>query len=299
MKVRGLAVLFYLGLAPFFWCSSIRKRNTFLAFHLRQAMAVFLSLFLLVFFFVLSVGVVSLLMVDMRWFYDRFHPEPHLMSVLRKLFLCWAVFWMYAAGLAAWGSERELPVVGWLSRKPRLLLACFVAFCLLYGTVAAVLPVTLHAMSLVRQDARPGQVYMLYEDIDRFPRWMFALGLYPISRAATERWGRGSVVMLKLSREAIQRAVREGRFVFIGSHGRSTGLLLEDSYVTPEQVRAMGPSPRLQFVYLTSCDSGTQRQAWEEAFAPAKVVTYDRLTAVLEHIWWLWHEGPKVVRTIQ
>ena len=58
----------------------------------------------------------------------------------------------------------------------------------------------------------------------------------------------------------------------------------------------MPQSDRLEFVYLTGCDSGAQETAWKNAFAPARVVTYNRLTSVFEHIWWLWVRAPRVVR---
>jgi len=248
--------------------------------------------------FVASVAVVSMLMVHFRAFYDQYHPEPHLMSALRKLFLCWLVFWVYGTALAVYGSDRELPVAGWLARKPRCLLSAMLCFVVLYAAILGTVPLAMHAASLARADIAPGKAYMLYEDIDRFPRWVFTLGFYPIARTATQRWGPGSVVAHKLSRDAIRRALQEGHFVFIGSHGRATGLLLEDGYVTPEEVKAMGARASLQFVYLTSCDSGAQRDAWEQAFAPAKVVTYDRLTAVLEHAWWLFFKGPEVIRSL-
>jgi hypothetical protein len=295
---RGLAVLFYLGLAPAFWLSKSRNRTPFLTHHFGQAMAIWFMFFVLLMVFVASVVVVSMLMVHFRGFYDQYNPEKPLMSIVRKLFLCWLVFWVYGVALAAWGSERELPVAGWLARKPRCLLSALLAFVVLYAAILGTVPLAMHAASLARADTAPGKAYMLYEDIDRFPRWMFTLGFYPIARAATQRWGPGSVVALKLSRDAIRRALQEGHFVFIGSHGRATGLLIEDGYVTPEEVKAMGAGASLQFVYLTGCDSGAQREAWEQAFAPAKVVTYDRLTAVIEHGWWLLFKGPDVIRSL-
>lgn len=261
-------------------------------------MAVFFLLTVLLGLFLLSASCASLMMVHLRWFYDQYHPEPHLMHLLRILFLCWVVFWVFATGLALRGSDVELPLVDWIARKPRCLFSAFLSFCILYTAIAFTVPLSLYAELMVRQDAKPGKVYLLYEDINRFPRWIFSLGFLPISRAAAQRWGDGNAVSLRLSRKSLERAVREGQFVFIGSHGRAVGLLLEDGYVTPEEIKEMRPGTQLRFVYLTSCDSGAQREAWEQAFAPAQVVTYDRLTAVLEHIWWLWFTGPEIVRTM-
>ena len=31
---------------------------------------------------------------------------------------------------------------------------------------------------------------------------------------------------------------------------------------------------------------------------PAEVKTYNRLTAVVEHLWWIWREGPRRIRAL-
>ena len=58
-------------------------------------------------------------------------------------------------------------------------------------------------------------------------------------------------------------------------------------------------SGRLRFVYLAGCDSGILREAWEKALAPARVVTQDHLASTLQHVWWLWRDGPRVIRDLQ
>ena len=95
-----------------------------------------------------------------------------------------------------------------------------------------------------------------------------------------------------------RRGRAEGGLVVVATHGKADGLLCDGKFVTPEDVSAMPAGEDLAFVYLTGCDSGTQEQAWTGAFAPAKVVTYPRLTAIVEHAWWMWFEGPKIVRAL-
>ena len=53
---------------------------------------------------------------------------------------------------------------------------------------------------------------------------------------------------------------------------------------------------RLQLVYITACDGGRNAAGWRAALAPAEVTTFDRLSAVLEHVWLLWLVAPGKVR---
>ena len=297
-RERILALSFYLGSAPWWWLARRRRASAFLEHHFQQAVGVFLILLAVAALFVLVITGLSYTMVFRREWYEGIHLESYLLNGTRKLFLVWLVFWAYGVGLAVFGSLRSLPLAATLGRRKHLATATLLAMTVFFAAATATVPFAVHAASLARQDARPGQVYLLYEDLDKFPRWIFTLGFYRIERAATERWGKDSVVVLKLSEDAIRRSLREGRFVFIGSHGRAHGLLLDSGYLAPGDLQDAPKNPDLQFVYLTGCDSGAQRQAWEAAFAPARVVTHDRLTAVLEHTWWLWFRAPRIIRQL-
>ena len=143
-----------------------------------------------------------------------------------------------------------------------------------------------------------GAVYMVYEDNGIFPRWLFALAFYPMARAAESTYGKDSAVLIKISRATVAKALAEGHVVFVGSHGTRKGLMLHNDWLLPKDIAALPKNPSLKFVYLTGCDSGDQREAWTSAFAPADVVTYDRLSASLEHAWWLWFSGPEKVRAM-
>ena len=288
----------YCGLLPILAFAPIRRKSTFVDRHYRQAAVLYFALFLLFLLFVFGVIVLSYLMIYHRPFYDRSHPEPHLIRFCRRLLIVWAVFWGYGMVQALRGSPHDMPLVARLAKRLRLVHAAVILLTSSMLLSALLAAFAVHASRLTRQDTHPGKAYILYEDIDTFPRWIFAVGFYPLSRAAADRWGPDSMVMLRLSKESLQRAVREARFLFIGSHGQAHGLLLKSGYIKPEMLREMGPGEGLQFVYLTSCDSGAQKQAWEAAFAPATVVTYDRLTAVIEHLWWICFDGPRLLRNL-
>jgi hypothetical protein len=55
----------------------------------------------------------------------------------------------------------------------------------------------------------------------------------------------------------------------------------------------------LQFVYLSECNSGKKAPEWEKVFAPAEVVTFDRLSGAMEHLWWLWFDAPDRLKQIR
>ena len=295
---RALAAACYLGGLPFLWRSIARRGDDFPRRHAGQAAITFLMLFAVFGAFSVSIAVLSYALIFHRDVYEGVHLERHLLTLVRRMTLCWMVFWAFGLALALLGSSREVLLVTRLAGNARLTALGVVLLAAVYLLAACAAPFAIHASSLTRSDAAPGDAYFIYEDLGKVPRWVFTLGFYRISLAAKERWGPGRVVALRLSEEAILRSRAEGRFVFLATHGKADGLLCDGKFVTPEDVSAMPAGEDLAFVYLTGCDSGTQEQAWTGAFAPAKVVTYPRLTAIVEHAWWMWFEGPKIVRAL-
>ena len=67
----------------------------------------------------------------------------------------------------------------------------------------------------------------------------------------------------------------------------------------PNEQLAELVGPRLRLIYLTACDGGQKATQWEEVFAPAHVISFDRLSAVLEHVYWLWRAGPSEIRALR
>lgn len=298
-SARLRALLYYAGLAPLTWFRTKPPVQPFLEHHRRQALGIAVLGAGVTLFFLFAVFASSYSLVRFRTIYELLHLELWLLWFSRKLFLCWLVFWVYGAGLALVGSSSSLPIVWRIAKRKRWLSAMAATLLGCYALAAALAVFTAYAQTFVRSDAKPGQVYMVYEDARIFPRWIFVLGFYPIARASCATFGEGSAVLLPLSKENIARALEEGRFVFLGTHGGKEGILLDARYyLPPTEVGKLGGNPDLAFVYLTCCDSGVQKEAWERALAPAKVITYNRLTAVAEHIWWLWFRGPDTVRQL-
>jgi hypothetical protein len=189
-----------------------------------------------------------------------------------------------------------------------------------YGLLVLVGCLTCHAAAVCRSDDGPAPVYVLYDDMDFFPRWVFQLGAYPIALTADARWGPGSTVVLPLRRPALDRALEHGRVVVLLCHGR-------DGYVVSSHICVVAPRPdagaavphevfahpvplngedwdvlpvggRLQLAYITACDGGRNAAGWRGALAPAEVTTFDRLSAMLEHVYWLWLVAPGKMRDL-
>jgi hypothetical protein len=184
---------------------------------------------------------------------------------------------------------------------------------------------TVHASSLTRQDDEPAQVYLLYDDMDLVPRWVFNLGFYRISLAATERWGNGSVVVAPLDEHHLRLVLEHGKFVFLACHGRDGDIVTPRFTVGPPRILmgdwdlpdkvgflfvhethdgeakrvALPTGQSLRLVYNAGCDCGSKAPLWEAALAPAEVKTFDRLSTVAEHIVWLWVDGPERVRAME
>jgi len=296
IQTRLVALAFYLGAAPLCTWSPRVRANPVLHHHQRQALALQLCFGLVLLLFILGVLLVSWLMVNDRWWYEEVKIESWILSITRKFFLAWAVFWGFAATAALRADQWEMPILARIAKRPRLLSATAIALIATYATLLLAAGVAAHASSITRSDPAPGRVYMVYDDLDQYPRWLFALGFYRMANAADAKWGRGSAVLLKLTPENINRALREGTLVFIGSHGMDDGLLIPGgAFYTAADLPPEGPGPNLRYLYMAGCD---QPAAWQSALAPAQVVSFDRLTAVVEHINWLWFQGPRILRQL-
>lgn len=295
---RLLGLLMYLGGAPLYPGRRAERNGEFIRHHREHALGVFTLLLGVLAVFLLVIAALSYSMIWRREWYESLALEPRLLDVTWKCLLAWVVFWAFAAIHAVVGSTRPIPVVTGLSRRAWLRRATCGASWLALALTVTALVIAVTARQSLRSDAAPGAAYMVYEDLGRVPQWVFALGFYRLASASEEVYGPGQAVYLKLTEENLRRALLEGRFLFVGSHGKALGLITEDGWFRPEDVGPGDVNPELGYVYLTGCDSGAQARAWRDALAPAEVVTHDRLTTVLEHVWWLWVEGPRALRTL-
>ncbi len=295
---RLIAVACFFGAAPIVWISPWRRRAPLIERHCSQALALFLALALILVINTLLFLLVSYLLVFNRTMYETQPVERIAVDIQGTLLLLWGVAWMIGAGKALLGSSRGIPYLTRLRDSHIAVRAGFAVTLVGYALILVIAGIATHASMLAQNDLRPARAYMLFDDLDWVPQWIFELGFYRIARSAASEWGPDASVVAPFTVDALDTALAHGSFVFLSSHGTDTGLYTRDRWFTPEDAAALTKGPRLQYVYITGCDSGAQARAWEEALAPARVVTFNRLSAVAEHVYWLWFQGPAVIRTL-
>lgn len=293
---RLLAAAEYLGLAAF----THRQRgaaadNDFVAGHHRHALALMLGFLGVIVLYVVGIAFVTVAIMNNRALYEEYHLESHVLSALRKVFLAWAVFWCFALVTAMLGREAYLPGLWRIVHRPRLMRGTARVWLGLFILLGVTFCFAAYATTKVRQDDAPAKVHLLYENAGRFPRWLFAIGFYPMANAAERRFGPGQVILQRVTRESLHRSLHEASFVFLGTHGMHQGILVPDGFFKVSDVTPGEVNQDLKFVYMAGCDQGA---GWETAFAPAKVISYNRLTSVAEHVWWMWFDGPRAVREL-
>jgi hypothetical protein len=272
----------------------------------------------------------SYLLVYRRDLYERLPPLGGWDGPVRDVllfapaFLGWLVAWLGGLLLALFGSRRTLPLIKSIARRPLLLRSAIAGNTSLLAATALTTALALHTSSLTRDDDEPAAAYLLYDDMGVVPRWVMNLGFYRVSLAAQARWGPGSVVVAPLDEHHLRLALRHGRFVFLACHGQAGEITTQGLRITPSPLAEVGATAMrglcvandkgddrygqwrfleagqdLRFVYNSACDSGSKAGEWEQALAPAEVRTFGRLSAVVEHLLWLWSDGPNRVREME
>lgn len=311
LKHRSLAVLLYLWVAPCCPRSCIRRCDNFVQHHHAQALALCGTFVAMLVAAAAVCALNSYLLVFRRTLYESvpFETASNVLANIAALALL--LGWLTGVVQAVAGGCRQIPLVGRLARRPRFMAASRVggiAFCL---TTILIASMALHASSLTRDQGGPAQSYMLYDDSGVAPRSVLSLGFYRVALATTERWGGGGVVVAPLSRKSFIDAIRYGKFVFIASHGAdrgdvllpgvfhgSDGQIYDFASLGPDEGFAKYVGPSLQLVYLSACDAGHKAAQWQEELAPARVMSFDRRSAIVEHIYWLWTWGAVEVHSL-
>jgi hypothetical protein len=197
---------------------------------------------------------------------------------------------------AARGSMRPLPVLARLGRMPWVRRGAMIGESLILAALTLVAALGIYANKVARlPDGKPAALYIVYDD--RYaPRWAMALASAPTICAAEAYWGRGSTIVAPIIAESFAESVANGRFVYVAVHGVSGPLVYHGGEFTPRDVaRTMPIGKSLQYVYLSACHSGDLAADWESVLAPAKVVTFSRVSLYLEHAVFLWYTAPRLI----
>jgi hypothetical protein len=289
-------------------------------------------------FLILFMLLVALLLHDLvELFLLSHHPDfaRQLVNFEKPVWTCirWFSFftlsalWLLFIGSCLAGSSRELPVLTRLARRPRIVRLTFALNSL--GLIfLALLPVlAIHAISLTRTNREGAAVYVLYDEAIPIPRWAWAVGFYRITSQAQRKWGADSTVLERLNQETLRTALTNGKVLIFATHG-SEGYLLANNSTICIGPPAMGTtneldkphylgicaltadkkwSPwemleaghQLRLVYVAGCDSGKKAAQWTEHLSPARVITFNRLSSLIEHAYWVTIAAPAEIKQLQ
>ena len=192
-----------------------------------------------------------------------------------------------------------------------------------------------HATSLTQRSRDDASVYFLYDDGIPVPRWSYALGMYRVSLQARRNWGPGNVVLDRLDEAHLRAALAHGKVVILATHGEDgyayafnnplprvcagtlcvappkTGATDETKNPgflctavlgannTWSKAENLAVNGRLSLAYIFACHAGAKAAQWQEHLAPAKVITYDRVSTPYDHGWWFAFAGPALLRDLR
>lgn len=304
-----LNILCYLGFAPEVFISKEKYSNSSNFAHVINGLFLNLLLAISFIFFIYTQIAEWLIFVDK----ENTLSNNFIITLMDYAsfipFLIWFFFFAIGLVLSVFNISFAFPLLG-LFFNNKVFNKFIVGFLIFMQTLTILtIGITIRAVKLTNSNPQTATVYMIYEnalyigqDTYSVPKWIFSLGFYPIAEISNYRWGAGSVSVQPLSQDSLETALKNGRFVFIASHG-NYGLLSNPTsskgYIEPADIIPLGKNNNLQFVYLAGCKSGDLKELWELVFSPAKVKTFDRFSWIPEHVVWLWFSGPKIVSSLQ
>ncbi|MCX8063616.1 MAG: hypothetical protein N3G21_00395 [Candidatus Hydrogenedentes bacterium] len=292
-----LVILAYLGFGPLTYLLLRRKKEEF---KIIQSIVLWgwLGVILL---FIAFVGIMySLLVVKFPELYQRYELEGWFISISRKIFLCWLIFWLFGFLWSILDLNRALPLVSKFA-----LSKTWFTLMLLYNLMVLVIIISsflvwIWSNRLLKTSSEMPStqvsIYILYDDLDYLPRWIFEIGFFPVIRASVATYGEGSVVLRLVNKVNLSEALKKASVLLLATHGTEEGILSKEGLIKPSDVRTMEKTEKLRYIYLSGCRGGVQKELWKEAFYPAEVIAYNRMTATFEHILWFWCKAPKLIR---
>ena len=97
------------------------------------------------------------------------------------------------------------------------------------------------------------------------------------------------VAILPFTENNLKKALNESKYLFIASHGFD-GLVFSgpEKFYTYMDFAHYKMS-KLEFIYFSACQLGVNyySEYWQRILSPAKVVLFDRDSAIMEHVIWM------------
>jgi len=296
---RILSASLYVGVAPVAFLLKYHHKSDFTSHHTRHALSSSFIMHAALLVFVM----IRILHIILRIHREDIYLASRVGTVELILFTITFSILLILTSLSVFyavrGKSAKVPILSRVSKKawvPALMLSIFAA------SLAFVLLTTFlscYSVSITPEANNEAVVYMLYDDAGFFPRWIFTLGFLPITRRASNDLGPDSVCVCKLTREAFKQAFSSGKFIFLATHGAGPGRIYADRLTYGATFASeASDGNRPHFVYLTACSLGKNDDSWNRALPKTEVVSFDRWSAVVEHIWWLYSEGPDKLESV-
>ncbi len=299
MKLRleniVLTLIAFLGFGPIIYPFVKEEKKVF---YTKQAMVLWGCLGIILIMIVAIAGVYSVVVIQFPDIYQQYELEGWFISISRKIFLCWLIFWFFGFIWGVLGIERGLPLVSKLIVNKFLFIFTLISnlVVMIFFILGVVLLVWSNILLNPSKELSHPVVYVLYDDLDYLPEWIFDIGFFPVIKASVDKFGRGSVALQVINKLSLAEALKHGHILLLATHGTEEGILSKGGLIKPTDVMAMERNPNLKYVYLSGCRGGAIKSSWREAFSPAEVFAYDRMTATFEHIIWFWYSAPKLIR---
>ena len=296
---RMFCAFLYMGVAPVAFLLKYHHKSDFTSHHTRHALSSSFIMHAALLVFV----VIRILHIILRIHREDIYLASRVGSVELILFIITFSILLILTSLSVFyavrGKSAKVPILSRVSKRawvPALMVSIFAAS---LAFVLLITSLSCHSVSITPEANNEAVVYMLYDDAGFFPRWIFTLGFLPITRRASETLGPGGVCVCKLTREAFKQAFSSGKFIFLATHGAGPGRIYADR-MTYGAIFASEASDgnRPHFIYLTACGLGKDDDSWNRAFPETEVVSFDRWSATVEHIWWLYSEGPDKLESV-
>ena len=310
-----ICLLCYAGLSPEIYLLTKKKKSP-VSFHARNALFLttyFYGSFLFSNLIVLSIRYYQNHGYDISWPYIQWIDA---LATIPEVFFY--IFLLICLISVITHRPVYLPFVKKIFSSKR-----FSSFFLICGLLSQSLYIftgttLIKANKIVNQSVNPAEVYILYNGnfatpfgISKFPEAIFKIGMYPIIREASIRWGVQSVKVIPLTFINFTEALNNGKLIYLATHGVDGYIYMEDNPfigIIPKDYEQLEPveiqemlqqHDNLQFVYIAACFAGNADPSWEEFFAPAQVISFNRISWVIEHVYWIWVDGPRVIQSLQ
>lgn len=318
-RYRIACMFLYLGLSPIAFVFRFHRKSEFTHHHTTNAISATFLLISSIIGLIILVILTSLLEIHHEDIYSAIRVDilQDIYSAIPVIFLLRVVgiviistillLSLFSLIHALCGKNKKLPILFRLSLKQWIPYATIILFLLALAAIIVTAVLAYHSVAITPRMNPNAKVYMLYDDVDFYPHWVFTLGFLPITLRTIEKSGPQSVCVCKLTSESMRQAFSTGKFIFLATHGVGYLITHEDGNGlissggrTYSPVYAKNVSGRNQpaFIYLTGCNASKDNNLWAESFPNSEVFSFDRYSAVLEHALWLYTDGPSKVEEI-